>query len=214
MLHRSIWFSSLLWVTLVGCSSDNTSGTNTSGTSGAGTVTAVCSQFQSAICSYAADKCMLESRAKCDSDYQSLVCKSDAAAQTCIDQLGTSTCPSVPPSCAISAVADTAPAVASCNKLVDASCDYAARCNVSDKPSCLSSVNGSLDCSKAAGITSSFSMCLSDLGSAACPSTPSAFALPPSCKGTIKVFQSAPAAQGPGWHAELMSPTATGHSLR
>ena len=93
---------------------------------------------------------------------------------------------------------------AACNQLINDTCVFADRCKVASKADCLAQSTGALDCSKAIGVTASFPTCVSELPAAVCPT--GAFALPTSCKGTIKLFQTAPPEQGPGWHAELLAP--------
>jgi hypothetical protein len=171
----------LLGMTTTGCSSSSSGG----GGGGTGTgVSSVCAAWQDRICAFAADQCGFLDRAQCDNSYQSIHCKSDAAAQACLDQLAGAHCGSSLPACTLEAVADPAPAIAACNTFVTEICERSVTCGTSpDQATCEAEGHAQLDCDRALGVAPDFDTCVEAIRSLDC----GAEALPDSCAGVIKL---------------------------
>jgi hypothetical protein len=165
------------------CSSDAGNG-GTGTTPGGGRGSTACQRWQTAACKFVVG-CGLLSQSRCDENYKGIACKSDAQASDCAVKFGSATCASAPAACDISDLVDTAPAIASCNQYLDAICKTTTRCSpTTTATACHAEVAAQVDCSKAAGLSTSFDTCLRELDTASC----TAQAQPDSCDRAIKVL--------------------------
>jgi hypothetical protein len=165
---------------LVACSG-STSGGGGGGASGG---SSTCATWQDAMCDFGVDRCqLLADRASCDDDYRSIRCKSDAAAQACLDKLAAATCGTALPECSFAAVADPAPAIAACNNFVSEICARARQCDPTlTAEACDTQTRQGIDCSLAIGVTADFNSCISAVRTMDC----NASALPSVCQGVVK----------------------------
>src|SRR6478609_563015 len=100
---------------LIGCDGDDES---------QGRGTPACKNFQDAICDYAVDRCAQGERANCDDIYSGIECLSDSAADACANALNDVACSvTPPPACDLRTVADPAPAIANCGRLIGVICE-------------------------------------------------------------------------------------------
>jgi hypothetical protein len=170
----------LLGLTITGCSSSSSGGGGGTGTG----VSSVCAAWQDRMCDFAADQCGVLDRAECDDDYQSIHCKSDAAAQACLDQLDGADCTSSLSACTFEAVADPAPAIAACKTFVTEICKRSVACGAStDQATCEAEAQTQIDCDRALGVSPDFDTCVEAIRSMDC----NAEALPDPCVGAIKL---------------------------
>lgn len=142
--------------------------------SGRGSV--ACQDWQDAICDFGADECGLTDRARCDSQYQGVVCRDDAQASACANDLNAASCLAPPQGCDIRDLADPAPAQAACTTLLSAICERNARCSGStiDTERCIAAqeIVLSFDCAQALSIDLRYEHCLELLQDPACGDVP------------------------------------------
>jgi hypothetical protein len=176
-------FLALTTLAASACSSDAGSG-GTAASSSPGRGSTACQSWQTAVCKLVVS-CGLLSQSSCDDNYKGIACKSDTQASDCAKKFQSAACSSPPSACDISDLVDTAPAIASCNQYLDAVCAQTTRCSpTTTAAACHAEVAAQVDCSKAAGVSTSFETCLHELGALSCTSQTA----PKSCDGAIKVL--------------------------
>jgi hypothetical protein len=161
------------------CTGGDGSKTSSSGTVITGRGTAVCQEWKTALCAYR-DRCHSSLSDECRAKAPAVVCKTDAIAKACADQLTAATCDAVPSGCDLLDVTDPAPAVEGCTHFVDTFCLYPTACGQSLADCKAGQLAGGLDCTKAIGLAPAFDDCDADVKTLACGDP-----LPPSCSGTI-----------------------------
>jgi hypothetical protein len=155
----------------------STSSSTTTGIGGRGTST--CQDWKTALCAYR-DRCHSSLADECRQKAPAVVCKSDATAKSCTDQLAAATCDAVPSGCDLLDVTDPAPAVEACNQFIVTFCSNPAACGQSLADCKSLQIASGLDCTKAIGLDPAFDNCDADVKTIACGDP-----LPASCSGTI-----------------------------
>ena len=132
--------------------------------------TAACQDFQDAVCDFAADHCHVSERGTCDHAFQGIECKSDAVASACANSLNDAACGAAVPTCDLSQIIDTQPAIAHCQELIAKLCAHLAQCGqTASLDSCLASPpTGGLDCLQAASVGLGYEDCLQQIDDWSC----------------------------------------------
>ena len=184
MSHRisiSCLFIACVW--LLSCSgSSNPSNTTPAIDWTAGRGTAACHEWQQSFCTWASH-CNLQDMATCSAQVQQLECSSDTTAANCATSFESAACTAMPAGCNVTdAVVNTAPAIQSCTDFQNAFCAKAVPCGgYASTTDCLTQIQSNLDCSKAIGVSLSFSTCMTEVNALTCTSSD----LPASCKNSI-----------------------------
>ena len=125
-----------------------------------------CQAWQHSLCDFV-DRCGALSYAACIRDYGGIECADDQAARSCAEQLNELSCVGVPEACGYEAIVDSAPAIATCERLIDKACSNLATCGYVYEE-CVAGALGGESCDDAIGIRGELEACETGLDEDAC----------------------------------------------
>lgn len=141
-----------------------------------------CEGWKSASCAYA-ERCGMESP-RCASQYAPISCQSESRAEDCAYDIHDSECGRVKDECRARAIADTASAIAGCQRYREAVCESAASCGfVASLQECLD--KPAVDCAAALALAPGFERCLQELSELRCQQ----WVPPDACIGVVITTQ-------------------------
>jgi hypothetical protein len=151
---------SIALLLLLGCAADDASEAGVDGDNPPENVvrSETCLAMQDAYCDFVSDQCSTQPRDECESATRTIFCHADEKVQSCLDALGSATCPDFPDECR--GIMDPAPAQWYCNEVVDALCTRQAACKIATRSECMANLADEVDCSTVVGASPEIDDCL------------------------------------------------------
>lgn len=156
----------------MGCSSSNREGSSGDlGFGGSGSNIA-CENWQESYCDLN-ERCGLAVKSECLAQAQTIACRSDVAAEACATELDSASCPSAPPGCSFTEMADPEPARRACVNFIDAFCEvHTERCDNEypiTKTECINAnLNSGGFCTGVIGVKPGYQDCMTALENYPC----------------------------------------------
>ena len=161
-MKRILTYPLGFWLALAGCSGPSSSNEVEAG---------ACERWRAAMCERETSTCGNGDPETCANARKSLQCKSEYAAQSCVNALSTASCDVLPYECKM--VIDRQPAIEACEALLLEGCRAVVRCSTDvTQAQCEAEERAKVDCSQAIGVyMERLPQCLEEIKASTCPIT-------------------------------------------